>query len=125
MRRRPLLALLVAALVLGVAAVATAAYAGPTGTWRGRANATKNKVTLKVSKRGQVRFAYACKFDKGNYVYTGRLKRGGRFDLVRRSATLRKVVVAEVTGRVGPKKASGSIQQDVCTGAVERWSAKR
>lgn len=125
MRRRPVLAVLLAVLALGAVGVAVAASPAPRGTWRGRAKATKNKVTLKVSKRGWVRFSYACKFDKGNYVYTGRLKRKGRFDLVRHSQVMRKVVVAEVTGRIGPKKASGTIQQDVCTGAVERWSAKR
>jgi hypothetical protein len=120
-RRRSALGPLAAAAALAVTGAAAAQGPAP---YRGIARPTRAKVKLQVSATGRVRFTYACRENQQPYVYTGRLRRG-RFHIVRHSQVIPKLTVIDLRGRVTATRARGTLRQDVCQGAVERWSATR
>jgi hypothetical protein len=120
-RRRSALGTLTAAALLGLAGATAAQGSTP---YRGTARPTRAKVKLQISATGRVRFTYACRENKQPYVYTGRLRRG-RFHIVRHSEVIRKLTVVDLSGLVSATRARGTLRQDVCQGAVERWSATR
>jgi hypothetical protein len=120
-RRRSALATLAAAGALVLAGATAAQGSAP---YRGTARPTGAKVKLQLSANGRVRFTYACRENKQPYVYTGRLRRG-RFRIVRHSQVIPKLTVVAISGRVTATRARGTLRQDVCQGAVERWSAAR
>jgi hypothetical protein len=120
-RRRFALGILAATAALALAGATAAQGSAP---YRGIARPTRDKVKLQVSASGRVRFTYACRESHQPYVYTGRLRRG-RFHIVRHSQVIPALTVVDITGRVTATRARGTLRQDVCQGAVERWSTTR
>jgi hypothetical protein len=120
--RRSIALLAAAALAAATAAGASAAVFG--GTYRGKAPFTRNPVSVRVNLRTHnVRFSYDCRETKDFFVYNGRL-RGRRFHIQVRPRALRHVVVVDIKGTFSGRWVRGSIRQDECQGAIERYSAR-
>jgi hypothetical protein len=116
--------LLAAGAIALLLATGAGAGGGKVTTYRGRAGRTHDKVQVQVRSSGRLTFTYACRDPRQPYVYRGRVRRG-RFHIVEHPRALRKVVVVDIRGRVSATRVRGTIQQDVCAGAVERFTARR